>query len=356
MVAAAIVAGSLSAVLVGPAPGAAPPPPPNPKPLWEAYPLDPEVPKAPKATTPAPKEQPPVAPRPTPAPPAAPPAASEDVGSGAWPFALGGAALVLALVVGTFVARWRRRRPTVPPRPVPVPALTGGETSAELVAHAQALAKEAAAWDTYVHRQTEGTGDMTETADHEASTETPAPGAATSGTYADIGERVAGVLSAAEAAANQIREDARAEAEEILSAARRDAEDVRREAAAYDTDTRAAVDAFASERRREAEQEVQKQLADSESQARATRQAAEAMARQIEEAGRQRGQALREESKAVEERLRKALAGFRRVTTELEELVGAPAAPAEALTDALKPQPRAEEAPPPLSVVPSDEP
>ena len=353
MVAAAIVAGILAAVLAGTAPGAEPPP--NPKALWEAYPLDPDVPKAPKATAPAPKTQPPAAPAPAPTPPVAPRASADEAGSAWWPFALGGAAaLVLVLAFGALVVR-ARRRPAAPPRPARTPALVGGSTPAELIAHAQALAKEAAAWDTYRHRQREGIGDMTEIADHEASTPAPAPGATASSSYADIGERVAGVLSAAEAAATQIREDARGEADEFLAAARRDAEDVRREAAAYDAETREAVDLYASERRREAEQEVQKQLADSESQARATRQAAEAMARQIEEAGRQRGQALREESKAVEERLKKALAGFRRVTAELEELVGAPAA-GETLTEALKPQQRAEDVAPPLSVVRSDEP
>ena len=271
--------------------------------------------------------------------------------------------LLLLLGSGGLLVRARRRAPAVHPPAVerPVAQLTGRETPAELITLARALAKEVAECDTYPHRQRdEGIGDMTEIADQDPSAPSAAPAAGASGTspasYADIGERVAGVLSAAEAAAVQIREDARVDAEEILSAARRDAEDVRRDAAAYDADTRAAVDSYASERRREAEQEVQKQLADSETQARATRQAAEAMARQIEEAGRQRGQALRDESRAVEERLKKALAGFRRVTAELEELVGAPAGAGESLADALKPQGQRADEPAPLQVVRSDEP
>jgi cell division septum initiation protein DivIVA len=353
MVAAAIAVGILSAVPAGPALGAETPPP-NPEALWEAYPLDPKVsnaPKAPKATSPAPRPQPPAASSPAPAPPGSAGAASTQTGPGWWPFAIGGAAALALLVAAVaLVVRVRGRRAAAPRRPDTVPALTGRETPPELIARARALAREAAAWNTYVHRHPEGMGEMTGIAENEP----PTPARTT--TYADIGERVAGVLSAAEAAANQIREDARADAEEILSAARRDAEDVRREAAAYDANSRAAVDSYVSEQRRDAEQAVQKQLADGESQARDMRQAAEAVARQIEEAGRQRGQALREESEAVEERLRKALAGFRRVTAELEELVGAQAGSGETLTDALKPQQRTDETAWPLSVVPSDEP
>jgi len=172
------------------------------------------------------------------------------------------------------------------------------------------------------------------TVDHEVSTPAADPGGRTS--YTDIGERVAGVLSAAEAAAEQIQEDARRGAEEILNTARQDADKVLGEADTYNADTRAAVDSYASELRREAEQGAQKQLADGESQARATRQAAEAMARQIEEAGWKRGQALRDESKVVEERLKKALVGLRRMTMELEELVGGASQP-ESLADALRP-------------------
>lgn len=126
-------------------------------------------------------------------------------------------------------------------------------------------------------------------------------------------------------------------AEGILNAARQNAEEARRKAETYDADTRAAVDSYASELRRDAEQDVQKQLADGEAQARATRQAAEAMARQIEEAGWKRGQALRDESKVVEERLKKALAGLRRMVVELEELVGGSATQPESLAEALRP-------------------
>jgi chromosome segregation ATPase len=187
----------------------------------------------------------------------------------------------------------------------------------------------------------------------------PAPeessGRGSNSSYADIGDRVAGVLVAAESAANQIRDDARASAEEILSVAHDDAERLRREVSAYEADTRAAVDSYASDRRREAEQDVQTLLADGEAQARATRQAAEAMARQIEEAAKKRGAALREEWRSVEERLQKALAGMRRMSAELEDLLGAPADDGESLVDALKPYGQRDAEQAALATTPSDD-
>lgn len=131
--------------------------------------------------------------------------------------------------------------------------------------------------------------------------------------YAEIGERVAGVLSAAEAAAEQIRADARHAAEELLGQARQEAERVRVEA-----------------------------TAGGEAQAHATREAAEELARDIEEAARQRGQELREQSRAVEEWLQKAVQTLHRMTTQLEDLLGAPTSPTDddSLTDALKPTAR----------------
>jgi len=190
------------------------------------------------------------------------------------------------------------------------------------------------------NQRKEGIARVSETADHNSPAAQVTPTSSTSSGYAEIGERVAGVLSAAEEAAEQIRAEARQDAEELLRAAKGEAEQVHRNAATYETDTRAAVDSYATERRREAEQQVQKQLADAEGQARATREAAEEMARKIEEDGRLRGQALREESKGVEERLTKALVGLRRMSAQLEELVGTPAADqadGESLADALKP-------------------
>ena len=276
----------------------------------------------------------------------APVPTEDETGRGPWAALAGGIGAVLVLLaVGGLVARWRSR---------------GGTADAEqwspeeLIARAHALATEAAECDKYVDVQRhEGISVMTGTHDLDLSGSSDASDRPTSSSYADIGERVAGVLAAAETAATHIREDARASAEEILSIAREEAEALRVEAAAYDADTRAAVDSYASDRRRNVDEEIEKQLAESESQARATRQAAEAMARQIEEDARRRGQALRDESRAVEERLKKAAQGLRRMTTEIDELLGAPAVDGESLTDALRPYSQRPELP--VSAAPGDD-
>jgi cell division septum initiation protein DivIVA len=322
-----ILAGCLSLLAAGRA-EAAEPPSPNPEQLWEEYPLEP------------PATEPPVEPAPAQEPaPAATPTPTEGGFASAWRLLLlgGVGALIVLLVSGGLIARARRPRPTatVPSR---------RETPDELIARARALAKEAAGCDKYLHGQRdEGIRVMSETADHNRSVASgTAPGAST---YADIGDRVAGVLTAAEAAASQILDDARAGAEDILGAARQDADEVRRGAETYVADTRAAVESYASDRRREAEQAVQKQLTESEAQARATRQAAEAMAQQLEDAARQRGQALRDETRVVEERLKKVTVGLRRMTAEIEELLTTSAGNGESLTDALRPYSQRDETP-----------
>ena len=328
-----ILAGCLSLLGAGHAEAAQPPSPDLEK-LWEEYPLEPPV-TEPK-TQPAPAQEPASAP---PAPPPPPP--PEEGSSRPWRLLLlgGVGALTVLLVAGGVVARAERRRPTptVPSRP---------ETPDELIARACALAKEAAGCDKFIHGQRdEGIRVMSETADHDRSVASGTTSTPSASAYADIGERVAGVLTAAEAAASQILEDARAGAEDVLNAARRDAEEVRREAESYISDTRAAVESYASDRRREAEQAVQQQLTEGEAQARATRQAAEAMAQQLEEAARQRGQALRDETRVVAERLGKFAVGLRRMTAEIEELLATSAGNGESLTDALRPYSQRDEAP-----------
>lgn len=321
---AGVLAGCCCLLLTGVA-QAAEPPPPNLGELWEEYPLEPPV------TTTDPQPEPaPEPPATTPAPPAAPP---NNTGTNWEPFAVAAAGGLLVLVA-TGVALLRTRRPRLRAARAP----RDWSSPDELLAYANALAKEALECDMLLQGQrNEGIRGMTETADRDLSSTPATPKERDSSTYADIGERVASVLAAAETAANQIREDAALRAEELLGAAKQEADDLRRKASAYDADTRAAVDSFASERRREAEQEIRKQLSDSEEHARATRQAAEAMARQIEEEGQRRGKALRDESQAVEERLKKALAGLRRMTVEIEQLLGTPSEDGETLADALKP-------------------
>ena len=300
-------------------------PPPNPEELWKQFPLDPQ------ATVPDPRPAATVPPEPAgPPTPPSPERGAETNWTLVVVAGIGGSVLLLAFAAGLLLATRRRGRGATPPI---------SETTGELIARAYAIGKEAAKCDTLLIRQrNEGIRGMSETADHDLPVAQATSNAGSSG-YAEIGERVASVLSAAETAADQIRSDARLEAEELLRAAREGAEQLRSETEAYDTDTRAAVDGYATERRREAEHEVREQLAESEGQARATREAAEQMARQIEEVGRQRGQALREESRSVEERLKKALVGLRHMAAQLEELVATPADPTdgESLADALKP-------------------
>ena len=314
-----IVAGCVC-LLLAPAAPAQEQPKPNLDELWEEYPLQPTTTSS---DVPSTTQEPNRAP--------APAARTTGKAGTSWaPIAVGaGTALLVLLASGAAVARTRRRPRERAQAPV-------AETPGQLIERAVALANEVEECDMLLGGQRdEGIRGMTEAVDRDLSSAPATPRESSS--YADIGERVAGVLAAAETAANQIREDARLAAEEGLSVARQEADEVRKKAAAYDADTRDAVDSFAATRRREAEQEIQRQLADSEAQARATRQAAEAMARQIEEDGRRRGQELREESKALEERLKKALVGLRRMTVEIEQLLGPPGEEGESLADALKP-------------------
>jgi hypothetical protein len=316
------VAGCLFLLEAGTA-WAADKPPPNPEKLWDAFPLDPQ------ATTPSP--QPPAAEPAEPVPPPRSPLTEGEPETGWSPLVLGGLAGAVLIIVSTalVLTSVKRLRAVAPQHP---------ETTGKLIARAYVLAAEC---DMLLASQRDkGVESVSETADHDFPAEQATSTGSGSSSYAEIGERVAGVLSAAEAAAEQIRADARLDGEDLLRAAKEEAEQARKEAMAYDSDTRAAVGAYATDRRREADQQAQQHLADAEGQARATREAAEEMARQIEEDGRQRGQALREESRAVEERLIKVLVGLRRMTVQLEELVGTPAAAqtdGESLADALRP-------------------
>jgi hypothetical protein len=156
--------------------------------------------------------------------------------------------------------------------------------------------------------------------------------------YSEIGERVANVFSAAEAAADLIRAEAQREAEEVLRLAHVDADTVRESATAYEVEVHAKVDALAMERRQEAEMQARRLLEEAESQAEATREEAEQLASQIEAGARQRQVALEEESRAVTEGLQRTLQELRRLTVHVEALVEAsPDAGGETLVDALMP-------------------
>ena len=121
--------------------------------------------------------------------------------------------------------------------------------------------------------------------------------------YADVGVRVAGVLNAAEEAAEQIRTDAR-----------RSAEDIRRQAEA---DARK----LTSHRRREADEEARRVIAEAQAEAQAIKEAAQAGARQIEEAGLERQEQFRRYARTLEQRVERALDGLRDVTSQLQDVV-----------------------------------
>ena len=354
-----ILACTLFLLLTGVA-AAAVTPPRGPEELWQEFPLDPAVTSSdtPEATTPAATrpqaERPaavtgtmPVAEKTPPPAEQTPPATQRtqsvetlagdgDSGATIWlTLALGaiGGSVLGVFSARSLLARRSRRRQSAPdPQPVEMPQ--------EAVVDVNGHQRNAEERTTVLRKRRGKVVPMSNDKDQalpvaEASVDTSEPSS-----YGEIGERVAAVLSAAEAAAEQIRTDARrqaeTEAEEIRADARRQAEEaleqarqeadgIRAEAAAYETDTHAAVDSFAAERRREAEQQARQQLAHADAQARATREAAEEMAVQIEEGGRQRQLALQEESRSVEEALQRALQELRRMTLQLEALVGTPA-------------------------------
>jgi hypothetical protein len=149
--------------------------------------------------------------------------------------------------------------------------------------------------------------------------------------YTDVGEAVAGVLRAAEEAAEKIRAEARAQAIEIVEAARgdatarieeltREAERTRHDAEDYANDIRQAVESYGSQQRREADEEARRILAQAEQQARATREAAQQMAGKIEGDARLRNDSLRDEIRSLEDRRERVLIGLRELAAELNEL------------------------------------
>jgi hypothetical protein len=166
--------------------------------------------------------------------------------------------------------------------------------------------------------------------------------------HASTGSRVAGVLNAAEEAAETIRAEARRHADEILRQATadaqarveeltREAERVRAEADDYARDIRVAVDSYGTQARREAEEEVRQLLADAENHARATREAAQEMANQIEDGARRRHESLIREAKSLEERKQRVLDGLRDLAAQLQDALVEPASRDmdESLADAL---------------------
>lgn len=134
---------------------------------------------------------------------------------------------------------------------------------------------------------------MTELAD------TPSNAEASSAGYAEVGERIAAILNAAEASAEEIRAGARQEAAEIVRHAHETAaarmteltvepERLRDEAKAQADSTRAAADEYSSETRATADAHARSLVDGAEREAASLRATAQQEVQRIEEDGRRR--------------------------------------------------------------------
>lgn len=160
--------------------------------------------------------------------------------------------------------------------------------------------------------------------------------------YAEVRRRIATMGDEAAAEAERIRHGGEQDAEEAVRAAqeeaqaiiveaqrlaadqgeeaRRHAAQIREEADAYSRDMRLAVDAYGTKHRREAEQEARDILQEAEQRARATQVAAEEAARELERIALRREEELQAESRILEERRQRVLAGLREIASQLEEV------------------------------------
>jgi hypothetical protein len=164
--------------------------------------------------------------------------------------------------------------------------------------------------------------------------------------YAELGDRVAAVLQAAEEAAEQIRSEANTAAEQVtrqaeqeskalLEQATSEAQRVRLEADTEAKNTREAVESYATNHRREAEVKAAKVLSEAEGQARASREAAEAMAQRIEESARTLEEEVRDQDRMIRGRMQRYLAALRDVSGQIEEVLGETDRGEPALVEAL---------------------
>ena len=167
----------------------------------------------------------------------------------------------------------------------------------------------------------------------ESSPDLTAAAAVSEEDFAGVGTHVTSVLRAADAAAAQIRGEAKSQAADLRRKAegeaqaaaqklKQDGEQRRTESEAEASEIRRVAEAYATQHRQEAEQQARQALTDAEGQARATRQAAEEMAKQIEGTARERRDVLEGETRKLEVRLHRLLEGVRDLSSQLEGLVG----------------------------------
>ncbi len=138
--------------------------------------------------------------------------------------------------------------------------------------------------------------------------------------HVDVGERVAGILQAAEDAADRIRADALAEAnaskEEIEREARARADELVLEAERV----RKEADDYASRRHSEAEERARTLVSEAETRALAVRETARETSKQIEFAALQRQAKIQEQARSFEERMQRALGSLRELIGEATDL------------------------------------
>ena len=186
----------------------------------------------------------------------------------------------------------------------------------------------------------------------------------------EIGEQVAGILSSAKQAAQQLRESAQQEAEHIRAEAKRqaaetldrakkewalrreDVDKVRTEADAYGKNTRESADRHAAEMRRKIEEEVAKLRSEAQQEAADIRRGARQKADELAAQTLQRQKALIAEAERSEARLHQLVSVYRAMTSQLEDLLGSEraqasgeqtaeggSAPVRELDEALRPRP-----------------
>ena len=165
--------------------------------------------------------------------------------------------------------------------------------------------------------------------------------------YAALGDRVTGILEAAEQAADEIREEARelaadlerkarSEAEQLKQQLTAEARELRTEAEGYARDMRLAVEAYAKQHRRQAEEEARTVVAEAEKESTSMREAAAQSALQVEADLRRRQEELRGEVRMLDHRKREALERLREIAAAVQDLLPAE----ESLARDLQPQAR----------------
>jgi vacuolar-type H+-ATPase subunit H len=165
----------------------------------------------------------------------------------------------------------------------------------------------------------------------------------------DVGGKVNAIIEAAEAAAQEIGQDARREAREMLQQAEKQAaarieeltrvaSEARAEADQYARDIREAADSYGTQHRRSVEEEARQALTSAEKKARELLESAKTSAEQIERDVVHRHATLQREAKMLEERRQRVLERLRDLAAQLQDALVEPTEKApqdDALLDAL---------------------